>query len=589
VQERPGPLVVPPPRAPQHPGAGRAGQIVGHKPRVGRVQHQLQVGVGIEVRQGGSGQRSVPVDAAKGRRQIDLVDGVAHGVQDVQLARLAAPLLDPGGDNDLGVPVTVQVGDGRLGGKAVGAAGMDRVGPVAVLGLVQPEGVDTAVVGRKEDLQLAVAVQVGQGRVGLVVLDLAIVLAQRRARVDGRCLPVVAARGKAAAVGVEQVDAVVLARWVPHGAVVDVAHGRHFRQAVAVDVADGRRAVGKVGAIALFAHAVARAPASQLDGLALPDADLAPGFAAVHGVGRDVAAAGLVGADVVDVGGHDDLAQAVAVEVADGGVVVVDARGVAAVVGQLGPAGAQRPVVLVDPGVDLAGGGGHDDLQGSVAVQVIGRQASQLAIGRVAGPTGLEVALVVIDRDDATAVGGDDLQVAVAVHVGHDDAGPGAAHVAGVGLAAVVARLHAPPERARRAIEDDDGIGRSDDLGRPVAVEVGHGGGRVPARLAPRVKAAAELPLQDRRLKGRSRLRGARRGLNCHPGQCCDQDEKHRASRPPVRLHRIPPCSALWRTACTFEINDVASAHQGREQRLIVPHAVGSKGYSTIHPGERAN
>src|SRR5207244_1888898 len=75
--------------------------------------------------------------------------------------------------------------------------------------------------------------------------------------------------------------------------------------------------------------------------------------------------------------------------------------------------------------------------------------------------------------------------------VGHGHARPDA-----------VAAGRAPLHGARRAVEADDVVGAPDDVGLTVAVEVRHCGRGVPARLAPGRKAAAALPLEDRRAEG---------------------------------------------------------------------------------------
>ncbi len=159
--------------------------------------------------------------------------------------------------------------------------------------------------------------------------------------------------------------------------------------------------------------------------------------------------------------------------------------------------------MFIDPGVDLViDRAGHDDLQRSVAVQVIGGQPAQFTVGWLFRPARFKVSLVGIDRDVATTVGSDDLQVVVPIHVGDDNAGPGAADVVGVGFGAIVARFHTPLEIARRSVQDDDRIGRANDFDRTVTVQIGHGGGGIPAGLAPGGVAAAALPLEDRGLDG---------------------------------------------------------------------------------------
>ena len=386
-----------------------------------------------------------------------------------------------------------------------------------MLGAIQPEGVHTAVIGGIEDLPLAVAIEVGHGRIGLVVLDDAIFLTQGRACIDRWTLPVIACRVETATVGVEQVQAVVLARGVAHVAVIHVAGDHYFHRTITVDVGDHGRTVGKIGAIALLAHAIAFAPAAELDGQALPHADPAPALPPVHRMGRDLRAVRLVGADIVHVGRDDNLAQAIAIQIADGGIVVKDAIGVAAVIGQLGPASAERAVMLIDPGIDLAiDRARHDDFQGTIGVQIVDGQAAQLLFCRPPGPAGLKVALVVIHRDIAPAVRGDDLEVAVAIQVRDHDARPGTPHVAGARLASIVAGSHTPLQLSGDPVEGHDGVGRSDHLHGPVAIQISDCRGGIPAGLTPGGVTTALLPLELRRLEQRQGGSVPGSGQRCH-------------------------------------------------------------------------
>src|SRR5204862_160876 len=121
-------------------------------------------------------------------------------VEDVELPDATRGLLGPRGEDDLGVAVVVQIDHHRLTRKAEvvsrRTAGRDGVRPAPVLGLVEPVGVDLAVVGRKEYLLEAVPVEIGHD-------DVLIPHAEAVAR-----LAVVARRpaGTNGAVGLEDVE-----------------------------------------------------------------------------------------------------------------------------------------------------------------------------------------------------------------------------------------------------------------------------------------------------------------------------------------------------------------------------------------------
>ena len=118
-----------------------------------------------------------------------------------------------------------------------------------MLGLVEPVGVDLAVVGRIDDLLEAVAVEIGNRRIGDGELDDVPILGARCAVGAGRRQhgPVKAAAAPARAVQLEDERHVVEAH--VGGAVVDVADHDQLGDAVAVDVGDDRGAVFEGGAV----------------------------------------------------------------------------------------------------------------------------------------------------------------------------------------------------------------------------------------------------------------------------------------------------------------------------------------------------
>ncbi len=54
------------------------------------------------------------------------------------------------------------------------------------------------------------------------------------------------------------------------------------------------------------------------------------------------------------------------------------------------------------------------------------------------GPARLEVTLMIVHRDIATTMSGDNLQIAVSIHIGNHYARPGTAHIVGVGFGAIM-------------------------------------------------------------------------------------------------------------------------------------------------------
>ncbi len=122
---------------------------------------------------------------------------------------------------------------------------------------------------------------------GWADFDNVVILADRRAGVGRDGAPIVTAGVEAAAVSVEQIKGGVAAGRVTGIAVVHISGHHHLALPVAVEVGDGSRAVGKIGAVALDARPVALPPAALFGHQAFPNTDLAPVFARiVAGVGR---------------------------------------------------------------------------------------------------------------------------------------------------------------------------------------------------------------------------------------------------------------------------------------------------------------
>ena len=132
-----------------------------------RADHHVQFTVSVDIGERGGPQGAVPVLAAAG--QTHGVQQLAQVVEDNQLPGRVASLLVPGGENHFGLSVAVQVRHYRFRGEAEKAfRGVGHlIGPVAVLGAVQPVGVDPPVIGGVEDFLETVAVQVDHHRVGL--------------------------------------------------------------------------------------------------------------------------------------------------------------------------------------------------------------------------------------------------------------------------------------------------------------------------------------------------------------------------------------------------------------------------------------
>jgi hypothetical protein len=157
--------------------------------------------------------------------------------------------------------------------------------------------------------------------------------------------------------------------------------------------------------------------------------------------------------------------------------------------------------VLEDPGVGAAAEGSRDDdLHGAVAIEIGDREAAQLRCRALLRPTGLEVAVVVIDRDPTVPMGSGDLGTAVTVDVGNHHPGPGAPHVRSSKLTPVMTAGNPPQLGAGGAGEGVDIVVGADDLGRAVTIQVGDSRRGIPTLGTPARKAATMLPLQGRRL-----------------------------------------------------------------------------------------
>ena len=104
--------------------------------------------------------------------------------------------------------VEVEISGRRFGSESVDTLVrfIDRKGPVAVFGAVQPEGVELAREVGVEDLELAIAVEVGDRRRRLGRLDNVVVLGQRRSDAGGNRGPVAARPAPTRTVVAEHVD-----------------------------------------------------------------------------------------------------------------------------------------------------------------------------------------------------------------------------------------------------------------------------------------------------------------------------------------------------------------------------------------------
>ena len=196
--------------------------------------------------------------------------------------------------------------------------------------------------------------------------------------------PVVGAGVPAGAVAVEHKGHLVEIAVGIGAAVVDVADDHDLTRAVAVEVGDGRRAVGHVGPVFLAAVGVT----AQVHRLVDMQADACPGLGLA--TGRAVDGAGAQGRAVVVKRGHvvrviraDDIAAPVAVDVRQPHILVVAAGGIAigVAVGHLGPAGAQRARMLIDEPLVVGTGRADGDFHIAVVVQVGHGQAAQFTAG----------------------------------------------------------------------------------------------------------------------------------------------------------------------------------------------------------------
>ncbi len=196
-------------------------------------------------------------------------------------------------------------------------------------------------------------------------------------------------------------------------------------------------------------------------------------------------------ADKLVVGGHDDLGQAIAVQVAGGDTIAVDAVHIAFGQGAanlcLGPAGLQIAVTAKDIEADGVGHAqANDDLLLAVAIQIVRRQGpgrTPVRIGAL-GPAGEEIALAVQHCHGAVGVGRRDLQLAVPVQILHHG---GAQHlprrvraavgIAGVRGGAVLARVHLPLHLSGGGVRHCERIGSGDHFQLAVAVQIRHDGG----------------------------------------------------------------------------------------------------------------
>ena len=142
-------------RSPRDARIRRIRKLVGDHAARDRAHDQLEVRIGIDVGEGRGTESAVPAGTNGRSRKIDPVKFDAVIVEDVELPDAAGRCLRPRREDDLRVAVVVQVDDDGLASEAElvprGAGHRYRVRPVAVLPLVEPIGVNLAVVGGKED------------------------------------------------------------------------------------------------------------------------------------------------------------------------------------------------------------------------------------------------------------------------------------------------------------------------------------------------------------------------------------------------------------------------------------------------------
>ena len=439
----------------------------------------------------------------------------------MELPDLATGRLRPRGEDDLGAAVVLQVDDDGLAGEAEviarSPAGWDGVRPAPVLGLIEPVGVDLAVVGGIENLHEAVAVEVGDHGAGFSFPDDVVVHGARGAAGAGGwdCGPVEAAAAPARAVELEDKRHVIKVGVGRGAAVVDAADHDQLGDTVAVDVGDDGGTLGEVGAVLDAAVGVS----AHVHGVVDVDAHLAPDLrprravadVVEDGVRRKLVSVPVEGGDIVRAGGAEDLLEAVAVHVGHGHVLVEQSVAVARfAAASRRPAGTHGAIGLEDVELGrLPDAVANDDLEKAVLLQVRHRQGVNLAAAEgVSRPD--HAAEAVVDGELVGAAADDHLRRTVSRQVGDGDAGPDA-----------VAARCAPLEASVGAVQSHDVVRAPDDVLLAVAVEVGDGRGGVPAILAPG-RAAAVLPHQDGRAAACQRLLGpSRKRCNPDPAKDC--------------------------------------------------------------------
>ena len=147
------------------------------------------------------------------------------------------------------------------------------------------------------------------------------------------------------------------------------------------------------------------------------------------------------------------------------------------------------PRGVQDPGVGRgARGARHHHLHTAAAIQVGHQQPAVFTPGAGRRPGPFRGAVQVVSRDDRAALGDDDIRLGVVVDIRQDDPRPGA----------VRCPAGAPLQCAGLAVQRDQRIGRSDDFGLRVAIDVDHRRRGIPAGLAPGTVAPAALPFKRR-------------------------------------------------------------------------------------------
>ncbi len=459
--------------APEYPCAGRTWQIISNDAARRRSDHDFQVRIRVDVADCRGTEGPVP-SIVEGIREVDRLELLAARVENEQLSHSIAVVLGPRREDDLCRAVAFDIDDDRFAGEVDSLSGDDER-PASMGSAVEPDRVKLAVIGRIEDLLMAIVVEISDDRTGNAVLDDLVVFGLRsgaRFR-DRKRLPVVPAPAPARAVDVEDERRMIeVALGVADRAVVDVAHDDELVGAVAIDVCDDRSTVGEVGSVLHTTIGVAL----EIRGLVDVYADLAPDLASsVELTDRALLSVWVEDRDVVGVRRSVDLRLAILVQIPEGDVLIVHAPSVAGVVCvACRKTRANGAVWFVDAHLlhISAAGSPDDDLDAAGPIEISERQGSHLPITE--GMPRPELgAVCVVDRQLIAAPTDDHLERAIPREIGYCRAWPDAAAV------------RAPPDLiAAGALEHHEVVASPNDLGVSVIIEVDDRGRSVPPGVA---------------------------------------------------------------------------------------------------------